>query len=154
MHKSHRRLAGLVMAASLAVSGLAVGGAQAAPVQALPQGTTQAVGDHLIQPRAEICRNYAWTSGNGRAILRMQEDGNFVLYKDGRAVWQAPGAWGQGDCAAFQEDGNLVVYDNGGNPLWASDTWGTGAYLAIQDDGNTVIYDSSGTPVWATDTGD
>ena len=31
----------------------------------------------------------AWTSGNGRAILRLQEDRNLVLYKDNQAAFQA-----------------------------------------------------------------
>src|ERR1700760_4941931 len=30
--------------------------------------------------------NVAWTSGTGRAILRLQEDRNLVLYKDNQAA--------------------------------------------------------------------
>ncbi|GAA4934102.1 hypothetical protein ACFPM3_04985 [Streptomyces coeruleoprunus] len=101
-----------------------------------------------------ICRNQALTSGNGRAVLRVQEDGNFVLYKDGRPVWQAPGAWSRGNCAVFQEDGNFVLYDAGNDPVWHSSTWHRGETLAVQDDGNVVIYDQDDRPVWATDTGD
>ncbi|MGW0515580.1 hypothetical protein ACWD1W_41545 [Streptomyces olivaceoviridis] len=119
-----------------------------------PGAVTRPSSDHIIRPRATICRNQAWTSGNGRAALRMQEDGNFVLYKDGRPVWQAPNTWSRGNCAVFQEDGNFVVYDSSGNPVWAADTWHKGAYLAVQDDGNVVVYDNAGRPVWATNTGD
>ena len=50
-----------------------------------------------------------WTSGNGRAILRLQEDGNLVLYKNSKAVWQAPHAVNLGDHARMQDDGNFVL---------------------------------------------
>jgi len=48
--------------------------------------------------------NVAWTSGNGRAILRLQEDRNLVLYKDGKAVYQAPSAFARGNAAITQDD--------------------------------------------------
>ncbi|MFF9506599.1 hypothetical protein ACF1BU_04210 [Streptomyces sp. NPDC014724] len=148
-----------VAAAVLAVGGMLAGTAQASV--SAPGGArhTQVSGarptsDTLIYPRATLQKNQAWTSGNGRAILRVQQDGNFVLYKDGRPVWQAPGAYPNGDHAVMQEDGNFVLYDRGGKPLWASDTWRKGAYLAIQDDGNVVVYNADRRPVWATNTGD
>jgi hypothetical protein len=34
--------------------------------------------------------NVAWTSGNGLAILRLQEDRNLMLHKDGKTAYQAP----------------------------------------------------------------
>ncbi|GAA1903787.1 hypothetical protein GCM10009716_12170 [Streptomyces sodiiphilus] len=159
MVKIHRFAAIAVASAALTFGSLAGGTAQAAGhVSATAHGTpampAAVMADTIIRPSAQLCRNQAWTSGNGRAILRMQQDGNFVLYKDGRPVWQAPNAWSRGNCAVFQTDGNFVVYDGAGSPVWASGTWRRGAYLAIQDDGNVVIYNSSGAPVWATNTGD
>ncbi|MFE2379241.1 hypothetical protein [Streptomyces sp. NPDC059398] len=139
---------------------LGAGSAFAAPALTTGQAGTAKVSaarptsDHIIRPRATLCRNQAWTSGNGRASLRMQEDGNFVLYKDGRPAWQAPNTWSHGNCAVFQEDGNFVVYNRANEPVWASGTWHKGAYLAIQDDGNVVIYNNAHRPVWATNTGD
>ncbi|MFH9425077.1 hypothetical protein [Streptomyces sp. NPDC017529] len=106
-------------------------------------------------PQARIYRNQAWTSGNGRALLRLQEDGNFVLYKDSisKAVWSADTV-PDGGYAIFQDDGNLVVYTENDKPVWASNTNGRpGATLSVQDDGNVVIY-HNGNPIWATDTGD
>lgn len=110
--------------------------------------------DAIFPAGSELHRNWAWTSGNGRAVLRLQEDGNVVLYKDGRAVWQAPNAWSRGDSVIVQEDGNVVVHDRDRNPVWASNTAGhPGATLAVQDDGNAVVY-QDGHPLWATNTGD
>lgn len=104
---------------------------------------------------SKLLINQAWCNSTGRTILRLQEDRNLVLYKDGNPVWQAANAWGHGDVAKVQDDGNFVLYDEGGNPIWASNTSGNpGAYLAIQDDGNLVVYTKDGTPLWATNTGD
>ncbi|MFB0626710.1 hypothetical protein [Streptomyces sp. AB3(2024)] len=103
---------------------------------------------------ATLHKNQAWTSGNGRTVLRVQSDGNFVLYKDGKAAWQAPNVWPKANSAVFQEDGNFVVYDSNGSPVWAAGTWHKGQYLAVQDDGNAVVYNSANQPVWATNTGD
>lgn len=148
-----------VATAVLAVGGAGAGAAQASVSAPDTARSTRAAGvrptaDTLIHPTATLRKNQAWTSGNGRAILRLQQDGNLVLYKDNRPAWQAPGAYPNGDHAVMQEDGNFVLYDRGGRPLWASDTWRKGAYLAVQDDGNVVVYDKDRRPVWATNTGD
>ncbi|KRV48313.1 hypothetical protein AQ490_25190 [Wenjunlia vitaminophila] len=141
--------------ALLAVGGVLTGAAQASAAGSqAPAAVERTTADTHVYPRATLHRNQAWTSGNGRAILRVQSDGNFVLYKEGRPVWQAPGAYPNGDHAVMQEDGNFVLYDRQGRPLWASGTWRKGAYLAIQDDGNVVVYTREGRPVWATNTGD
>jgi hypothetical protein len=108
---------------------------------------------HFYAP-ATLGKNQAWTSGNGRAILRVQSDGNVVLYKNNRAAWQAPNVYPNADRLVMQEDGNLVVYNKAGKALWAAGTWQKGRYLAVQDDGNVVVYNKSNQPVWATNTGD
>lgn len=93
-------------------------------------------------------------SENNRALLRLQDDGNLVLYDtgNGKALW-ASDTNGKGSShAVFQHDGNLVLYA-GTKALWASDTYGhVGAELALQDDGNLVVYDYQNKPLWATDT--
>lgn len=61
---------------------------------------------------------------------RLQDDGNFVIYKTSdfrshNAIW-ASNTHGKGHKPyrlTCQEDGNLVLYDHHNKPLWASDTW-------------------------------
>ncbi|MFD7894013.1 hypothetical protein [Streptomyces sp. NPDC059743] len=110
--------------------------------------------DSRFYAPATLGKNQAWTSGNGRAILRVQSDGNVVLYKDNRPAWQAPNVYPNADRLVMQSDGNLVVYNKAGQPLWAAGTWQKGRYLAVQDDGNVVVYNNANRPVWATNTGD
>jgi len=109
-----------------------------------------------------VCGDTAWTgqkldrgqwlsSGDGRYKLRMQGDGNLVLYNSsGHAIWATNRLGGQ--FAVVQGDGNLVVYASDGRPLWASNTAGSGANrLVVQSDGNLVLY-SPTRAVWATGT--
>lgn len=93
-------------------------------------------------------------SSSGQYTLRLQDDGNMVLYENGdQPVW-ASGTHGQEvGYAVMQEDGNLVLYAPGGEAVWATDTYGQdGASLVLQDDRNLVIYTANGEPIWATDT--
>jgi|NOAtaT_6_FD_contig_111_537912_length_1593_multi_5_in_0_out_0_2 hypothetical protein len=55
----------------------------------------------------------------------------------------------------MQDDGNLVLYDAYQKPIWASDTWNKGSkphHLVQQDDGNLVLYDANRTPTWSSNT--
>lgn len=157
MSRNFSRLT-VAVAAAMLVAGGATAGATAAPVHqtraAQAQSQAAALADAYFPKGTKFCRNQALISGNGRAVLRVQEDGNFVLYKDGRPVWQAEDAWDKGHCAVFQEDGNFVLYDADDKPVWQSNTSQQGESLAVQDDGNVVIYDQNNTPVWSTNTGD
>lgn len=66
--------------------------------------------------------------------LVFQADGNLVMYRDGRALWnsETSGRNCSSSCqASFQGDGNLVLYQNG-SPYWNSRTSGySGAQLKI-----------------------
>jgi hypothetical protein len=101
---------------------------------------------------SKLCVGQTWRSLDGRTELRMQTDRNFVLYRDGRALWAAPGALGRGKCAELQTDGNLVLLDANRNVIWAANFWGRPTYLAVQNDGNLVLYTADHAPVWATNT--
>lgn len=144
------------LAVALATATLMAGGATATAAQPVQKANAESEARVLANadfPRGtQICKNMALTSGDGGTLLRVQEDGNLVVYVDGQPRWQAPGAWSRGNCLVFQEDGNFVLYDASGSPVWAADTWNRGETLSVQDDGNVVIYNAAGTPIWHTNT--
>lgn len=54
----------------------------------------------------------------------------------------------------IQEDGNLVLYDRDVNPLWTSLTDGKGVgpfQLLLTDDGNLTLFDRNQSLIWDTD---
>jgi len=93
---------------------------------------------------------------NGRFILKMQEDGNVVLYDNdnGMPLWATNTNGSNANYLEMQGDGNLVLYTVDG-AIWSSQTASdqvTKNYtLLLQDDGNLVIYRDE-IPIWATDT--
>jgi hypothetical protein len=44
--------------------------------------------DSIFPAGSELQVNIGWVSGNGRAILRLQQDRNLVLYKDNQPAFQ------------------------------------------------------------------
>ncbi|KAJ4172202.1 hypothetical protein NW754_002390 [Fusarium falciforme] len=58
------------------------------------------------------------------------------------------------DGIRIQEDGNFVIYDNDGNAVWASDTaeptGDSSVEVVVQDDGNVVLYKK--TAIWCSET--
>lgn len=119
----------------------------------------------------------AGTQGNPKSLLRMQDDGQLLMYKTdaasaypiwGRELTQKAGSFtlNAGDSILtfnrklfMQEDGNLVLYkfdQRGGGQresLFASNTGGNmGAYATFQPDGNLVVYNSMGRAIWSTGT--
>lgn len=94
-----------------------------------------------------------YSSCDRRFILKMQNDGNLVLYMGKNPLWATNTAGAGTAQAIMQRDGNFVLYDTKGRPVWATNTLdASGAYFAVQDDGNLVVYTSSGKPVWASHT--
>lgn len=95
-------------------------------------------------------------SPNGRAMLKMQKDGNLVLYAVTTNAGLYP-LWYTGVNpgivkAGMQTDGNLVLSGKDNHPYWNTGTAGhPGARLELQDDGNLVIY-QGGTALWSSQT--
>lgn len=97
------------------------------------------------------------TSGNfllspdRHSILKLQFDGNLVLYRNLKPVWHTRTNGTKANKLAMQGDGNLVLYDSSNRVLWHSHTYGNvGAYVTTQTDGNLVVYNSSDVPLWST----
>lgn len=96
-------------------------------------------------------------SDDNKKMLKMQSDGNVVLYYESfnnpdlpLPLWQTNTAGINAREFIMQTDGNLVLYDTSGQWHWASGTHGNpGAFLNMQDDGNLVVYKAGS----ATETG-
>jgi len=100
-------------------------------------------------------------SPNESFSLYMQEDGNLVVYENGKPLW-ASGTFGKGSppyVLAMQEDGNLVVYGKDVEPVWHLNSAKKGSppyVLAMQDDGNLVVYGNwneesgTGVAIWSS----
>ncbi|KQQ00806.1 MULTISPECIES: hypothetical protein [unclassified Rathayibacter] len=112
-----------------------VGGRIAPPaVSELRPGQTLAPGRQLDS-----------VSGGNRAV--MQQDGNFVVYGPGGALWST-GTSGPGNRLVMQSDGNAVIYGAGNSVRWASGTAGNlGATMVLRNDGSLVIAVDSGV-IW------
>ena len=92
-------------------------------------------------------------SQNGKYDLRMQVDGNLVVYCTGnRPIWHsATHGRSVSGGLMFQSDSNLVIYDPA--PIWHSGSYDSGGTtLIMQNDGNVVLYRRDGIPVWHTAT--
>ena len=107
-----------------------------------------AMARNVLESGQMLYRGEALTSPNGYYKLILQEDGNLVLYRKGKALWSSGTNGKDARKLVMQSDGNLVLYGNNG-PIWASNTSGNrGAFLMLQNDGNLVIYKA----VWSTGT--
>ena len=94
------------------------------------------VTNHLI-PGGMIGNGQLLKSSNGRFMMRMQKDGNLVVYSGSNPIW-ASRTENKG-CQPFrlemQHDSNLCIYDGTGRCTWASQTHGcgrAGAWVEMQ----------------------
>jgi hypothetical protein len=94
-------------------------------------------------------------SPNGQNFLRVNPDGNLVLYRYFNNIPWASRTADKAKQLIMQADGNLVLYNAANGPIWSSGTGGNpGSKLVLQDDGNLVIYNGSNSPIWFTGTYD
>lgn len=85
--------------------------------------------------------------------LVFQNDSNLVLYSNGKATWDSGTVGKPGAVVRMQSDGNLVLYDAAGKALWFTETSrNPNAQLRIQQDGNLVIYNDQDLAIWSSRT--
>ena len=87
----------------------------------------------LIMPNRSYYMDSYWHSSNFKYYLKMQSDGNLVIYnKKGKALWSS-GTHGNPEAIlSMQSDGNLVIYNKNNNAIWSSGTYGNpGAYAGL-----------------------
>ncbi|KAJ8005044.1 hypothetical protein DPEC_G00142550 [Dallia pectoralis] len=83
------------------------------------------------------------TSKDGRSTAIFQDDGNFVVYRNGKVRWASNTVNHEALYLVMQADGNLVIYTKQG-PIWASNTCAkeipsVHPFLRLTDEGNLVI---------------
>lgn len=101
-----------------------------------------------------LYQNQFIKSPDGRFKLKMQTDGNLVLYKNETIpLWNSHTQGNPGITHLdLQGDGNLVLYNDTYVPYWNSVTqYYPKSVLVLQNDGNLVLYYNN-VPVWNTHT--
>ncbi|HEX3813279.1 MAG TPA: hypothetical protein VHX59_10595 [Mycobacteriales bacterium] len=141
-------------ALALAVIGVSVGSAEAAPAaaKASSAAAVSPAASGALRSGTILRANHYLRSPNGRYGLLQQTDGNAVVYRvsDKTPLWSAETGRHRGAYLDFQANGNMVVYDRAHKPLWTSGTAGhAGSYLAMQNDGNLVIYSHGKKALWS-----
>jgi hypothetical protein len=83
----------------------------------------------IYKGHCRVSSSAIWATGtNGKGAkayrLKIQEDGNVVIYANKSPIWaSATNGKGTGPYNfIMQEDGNLVLYDKNNSPTWASGT--------------------------------
>ena len=103
-----------VLPAVLLAGGIAV--SSATPASAENKGI-------LLAPGETLFRNDQLT--NAPYSLRMQTDGNLVLYRNSTACGASHTSGRDNNKAIMQRDGNFVIYNDSGRAIWQSNTTGT-----------------------------
>lgn len=92
-------------------------------------------------------------STNGLYRLLMQTNGRLTLIENNAAVWTTPTEGHFDARLRMQPDGNLVIYASSGVPVWtAPGTFGRAVRLLLQNDRNLVAYDANGAAAWSSGT--
>lgn len=90
---------------------------------------------NIIMPNKCYYNETYWWSKDNKYYLKMQSDGNLVIYnKSNKSLWSSKTNGNSGSILCMQSDGNLVIYNKNNNPIWHSGTNGnTGAYAGLTD---------------------
>lgn len=101
----------------------------------------RAPGANVLTPGGSLAPGQTLWDTTGKNRLVMRGDGVLVVYVGSVRRWAAIGGT-RGSTMRMQTDGNVVLYDVYGRPKWASNTSrykGTGMQLTAGTDGNVVL---------------
>ena len=144
---------GLLTAGTPRAAGAALGLAE--PAASATSGREDgALPGSTMMPGESMSPGESISSPSGRYQLRLQHEGNLVLYDTAgpSALWDSRTVGESDRTLVMQPDGNLVLYELPVTPfdaLWHSRTYGwPGAFLTVRDDGTVTIGDSDGRVLW------
>lgn len=124
-------------AAGAAVAALLAGGILTAAPASANQVPPQLGENGVLHPGT-----YLQSHGEQYRLL-IQNDGNLVELGNGKVLWSTGTGGHPGAYLKMQTDGNAVVYTSLGKPLWSSQTYNVGPYadneIGIGSDGNVWV---------------
>ena len=102
-------------------------------------------------------------SADGSVTLKMQYNGNLVMYKDSKKIWDAKTTY-KGHHVVLQSDGNLVIYGANNEAPWSSKThpYFDSKYrnrnnkpveLNLMNNGSMKLINSTGNTMWSVPEG-
>ncbi|OWA54505.1 hypothetical protein BV898_18905 [Hypsibius exemplaris] len=122
-----------------------------------PTKAYQEVAGGVLAPGESLHIGQVMWSPSRTTQLRMQADGNLVVYRecDHRVIWSSRSNYSDSRSRPLsllmQSDGNLVMYDARHTLLWASSTAGdpfTASRLRLDDTGSLCIGKARGECLW------
>ena len=113
-----------------------------------PSAAVASVGSDTLNSNETLRTGESLFSQNRAYELRLQTDGNLVVYGPQGPIWSSNTVNSGATRLVMQSDGNLVMYTAGGSVPFATGARGAGARLVMQNDGNLVEY--AGPAVWAS----
>lgn len=102
---------------------------------------------NTLNKGSSITRCQSLKSSDGSYELKMQEDGNLVLYNNltSTPLWASKTNNKDGKNLILQEDGNLVLYNSSNRPLWATNTFSKDVIkIVLENGGYVAMYNSYG----------
>lgn len=107
----------------------------------------------ILVPGESLKQGERLTSIDSDVTLKLQGDGNLVIYTGSSPVWASHTVKTPGTHLDFQSgDGNLVLYDSEEKTVWSSGKYSGAAKIVLEKDCNLVMYDSDANVLWSTGT--
>jgi hypothetical protein len=119
-------------------------------VGALTYGSYAAA--RVLQPGERLVAGEIMYSDEGHYLALLQQDGNFVVYRNGtplRAIWSSNTTGLGAVTADMQGDGNFVLYDKSRRSIWHTRSNGPNRAFTINELGQAVVI-APGQVHWTT----